>query len=192
MQTVHLALESICEIQTMSQLLVSNSDYLEDCIYQWDWHWWNSDKAAPVFCGLVGVFLATLQSHLGGSGSPMSSRFFKIYARGVQQHRSGRAKATQNGTMNSNWCYFAPAPWSSQECKKSRRALGCHHLPSFHRFTLSCDVPYESWLTVNSAMTCGKKKLPQICAFFFSATGVEKNSHQIYTFFFSASASSLS
>jgi len=44
MQTTHFALENICEIQTMSQLFLSHSgELLENCIYQWDRHWRNSD-----------------------------------------------------------------------------------------------------------------------------------------------------
>lgn len=53
------------------------------------------------FC-FGGFFLATLQSHLGGSGSLVSSSFFKIYSRGVWHRHSGMAKATQSGAMNSS------------------------------------------------------------------------------------------
>lgn len=68
---------------------------------------------------------------------------------GPRQHKSG--------AMNSNWCYFALTPWSHQGSEKSRKASGCHHLPSFHRFTLSCNMPCEGWLTVGSAVTVVEK-----------------------------------
>lgn len=75
----------------------------------------------------------------------------------------------QSGAMNSNWLYFAPTPtpWSSQGSKKSRRALGCCHLSSFHSFTLSCNMPCERWLTVSSSVTLWKKNPPNLHLFLF-------------------------
>lgn len=87
-------------------------------------------------------FLATLQSHLGGSVSLVSSDFFEIYTRGVWHCHSHRPKETQSGTVNSNWLYFAPTPWSRQGSKQSRKAWAAiiSHLSSDLHYLATCHV----------------------------------------------------
>lgn len=108
---------------------------------------------------LVIFILATLC--LGGSGSLVSSSFFKNCTREVCHHHSG-AKTSQSGKMSSNLCYFALTLWFSQG-PKIQKIL--RMLPSFCRFTLSFYMPCECWQTVNSAVTFVEKSSPNLHLF---------------------------